>query len=131
MNTSPAPDVERVMDRMGRSAFGYRSFPNPVDDADSAPADVPAAPLFSLIGAALPEAAATPDAPAAAAVANVAVARPNPFLPGFPTLPQAVAGKASSTPLRDLFHVLSGDSGDVRASGAALGREPVFPFRRR
>jgi hypothetical protein len=33
MNTSPAPDVDRVLRRMGRSTFGYRSFPNPVDDA--------------------------------------------------------------------------------------------------
>jgi hypothetical protein len=64
MSTSSAPDVDRVLDRMGRAAFSYRSFPNPADETvEAAPepeiaadpladqvAEAPGAPAGSLFG---------------------------------------------------------------------------------
>jgi hypothetical protein len=143
MNTSPAPDVDRVLHRMGRSAFGYRSFPNPVDDAPTlasmgpgvdAPVAMPgamadAAPApFSLIGAALPPSVEADRAPVA--VAPLA----NPFqqagLP-LPAPPGAPAGDRRPTSLSDVFRILSGHASGAPPRRGTGAQEASFPFRRR
>jgi hypothetical protein len=124
MTTSPAPDVARVLDRMGRSAFGYRSFPRPDAEEDLPP---PAA-------AAMPGAPATSSTPAQGA-APPAVAPPNPFLPRAQAAPPAAVG---ATSLAGMFRLLSGhadtaqsppaDGARARDDNGALA--PAFPFRR-
>jgi hypothetical protein len=153
MSNSPAPDVERVLNRMGRAAFDYRSFPNPVDELGSAAppapppgadaAAPPSAALFSLVGDALPGAArasvappaaepAPMIAPAAITPAAIAPPPPNPFLLGAQEPPdRPAAAKPRSLSLAEMFRILSGDAGAMAPRGDAFGPEPVFPFRRR
>jgi hypothetical protein len=131
MNTSPAPDVDRVLNRMGRSAFGYRSFANPIDElapmeriADE-PATAPeAAPgSFSLVNEALP------------AVAPPEVAAPaNQFRPPIQSPPEPASAQAPSprtTPLSHAFRILSGHVGGASERRPFDGHETAFPFRRR
>jgi hypothetical protein len=146
MNTSPSPDVDRVLDRVGRSEFGYRSFPTPVDEAppispsmaDAAAPDGAPTGLFSLIGAALPAAIK-------ADVAPVAVMAPaTPFPPPMQTRvqaqvppppppgpPEARAANPRSTPLADVFRLLLGHAGGAPSWRDARRQEAAFPFRRR
>jgi hypothetical protein len=150
MTTFPAPDVARVLDRMGRSAFGYRSFPRPDAEEDLPPpaaAAMPGAPatsstpaLFPLIAEALADAVAPPvaahqvAAPAQGA-APPAVAPPNPFLPRAQAAPPAAVG---ATSLAGMFRLLSGhaDTAQPPPADGARAREdsgalaPAFPFRR-
>jgi hypothetical protein len=145
MNTSPAPDVDRVLDRMGRSAFGYRSFPNPTDEAAPGPPGVvdPTPPpavappaLFSLIGAALPAAAKRDFAPVAVAVPASPLPQQAPMpahrqmqSPAGP--PDIRAADPRMTSLAEMFRVLSGNAG-VPPARRDTGRQSAdFPFRRR
>jgi hypothetical protein len=108
MNTSPAPDVDRVLHRMGRSAFDYRSFPNPIEDAAprggiaaETPDDAPPAGVFSLVGEALPEAfKAVAVAPPAAVAPPPAPAppMPPPAPPPLTTVPMPAAAAAAAPP---------------------------------
>jgi hypothetical protein len=145
MNTSPAPDVDRVLDRMGRSAFGYRSFSNSVGEAVPAPPAgidpatpseaMPAAP-FSLIGAALPAAAQADFTP----VAVGAPANPLPLQTQTPAPTQIQSPATSSdiravdprmTSLAAVFRVLAGNAAVAPAWRDAGRQEASFPFRRR
>jgi hypothetical protein len=134
MNKSPAPDVDRVLDRMGRSAFGYHSFANPVDDAAAAasvidaakPQEAVPAALFSLIGAALPAAPKADSAPGAVA------AGPLPPQMQAPANPPDIrpAGQRTRS-LADMFRILSGNAGMAPAWRDTSRQEAGFPFRRR
>ena len=148
MTTSPAPDVDRVLHRMGRSTFDYRSFPNPVDEvmpfarsAADAPEDAPPGGMFSLVGAALPgalrpdalrlDAAAFATAPAPMpALVAAAVAPTNPDPPAAPA-PTPPAPIPRATPLSQMFRVLSGHASAAPSWCDADRREAGFPFRRR
>ncbi len=143
MTTSPAPDVDGVLDRMGRSAFGYRSFLRPEEDLapprDMVAALTPEAPVsavattplrFPLIADALPDSAASaPVAPAAPPTeALAATAGPtNPFLPHTQAVPPPRA--VSSTSLAGMFRVLSGRADSARQRDDVSTRAPIFPFR--
>jgi hypothetical protein len=149
MSTAPATDVERVLDRMGRSAFGYRSFRNPIEElppmapgaADPpATAEPAAGALFSLIDAALPgtttatgtaKSAVTVPAPAAAPAPMAPMNPLSPRMPPPPAPQEASEAGPRTTPLRHVFRILSGHAGPAPAWRAAGGHEPAFPFRRR
>jgi hypothetical protein len=127
MNTSPAPDVDRVLAKMGRAAFGYRSFPRPVEElaspgpeAEDRPVVAPAAPVVvRAVRQTEPQ-----REPARAEAAPVA-APANPFLRH---LPATQALGVGITPLALMFRVLSGPA---PAGRCTCGRgAPSFPFRR-
>ena len=90
MSASTAPDVDRVLTRMGRSAFGYRSFPDRVEELagiaamPTLPAAEPEAP---------PSADATPAGASASGLATGGAAAP------FALLNEAMAeaGAAAAT----------------------------------
>jgi len=63
MSASTAPDVDRVLTRMGRSAFGYRSFPDRVEELAGIAA-------VSTLPTPEPEAPPASDAPPAGAASG-------------------------------------------------------------
>jgi hypothetical protein len=142
MNTSPAPDVDRVLHRMGRSAFDYRSFPNPVDEAvpsapgaADAPEDAPPARTFSLVGEALPEAYGADAVPFAPAPAPAPAPMPTLLAaampPANPGAPMAPAPAPRATPLSHMFRILSGLAPAAPSWCDADRQDTGFPFRRR
>jgi hypothetical protein len=139
MNTSPAPDVDRVLRRMGRSTFGYRSFPNPVDDAPPMASmgpgvDAPmvladAAPgTFLLLSAALPPVAEVDRPPVVVVPPATALAPP---MTPLQAPPEARAAPPRATALGHVFRVLCGHAGGAAPQQDAGAHEASFPFRRR
>jgi hypothetical protein len=128
MNAARAPDVDRVLERMGTSAFAYRSFPRTPEPAALPVTAREAAPVgtVSLVGAAPPQAdrTATPAAaPAASAPTN-----PAPVVAPQGAIIQRPPG-AGMTSLAVMFHLLSGAERALPHSAVHDAR-PAFPFRR-
>jgi len=141
-----APDVDRVLDRMGRSAFGYRSFPRPEHEMPPPPPEAVVAPVpepppqqaasaairFPLIAEALPGSAAAPTVMPPASVAAPAMPRiapapppaaaepppPNPFLPRAQAAPPRSA--VACTSLAGMFRLLSGRADSARQPGDGM-----------